>query len=262
MQSWRLVQITDQHLGDDRGYRLAGIQTHESFRAVLAVLAEMTPKPDLIIATGDIAAQGTTGAYRLFSQQIQFLDLPYAWLPGNHDDFEVMQLGLWSSPYWPLLEFGPWRVLSLNTAVAGQATGAVALDELDFLDRMLTREAGQPAVIFMHHPPVAVGCEWLDRQRVGNAVDLAAVVGRHPNVKAVFAGHVHQAFETRWAGTVVRTTPSTCFQFAANRRDFAVADDPPGFRWIDLHADGRLDTGVIYLHDNPQHRVDHAGGAY
>lgn len=261
-RSWRLIQITDPHIGDDREHRLAGIQTHESYRAVLAAVAAMTPVPDLIMVTGDIAAQGSAKAYELFSQQIKFLDLPYAWLPGNHDDFAVMQQSVSSSPYWPLLEFGVWRVLSLNTAVAGQTPGALTAEELLFLDSALAREARNPAIIFMHHPPVAVGCAWLDRQRVANAAELATVVGRHRNVKAIFTGHVHQVFQVDWAGTTVHTTPSTCFQFAANRRDFALADDPPGFRWIDLHVDGRLDTGVIYLDSDSRQRVDHSSSGY
>ncbi|MGK2915219.1 MAG: phosphodiesterase [Porticoccaceae bacterium] len=261
-QCWRLIQISDPHIGDDREHRLAGIQTHESYRAVLAAVAAMTPIPDMVMVTGDIAARGSAKAYELFNQQIKFLDLPYAWLPGNHDDFAVMQQGLSSSPYWPLLEFGPWRVLSLNTAVAGQAPGALAADELEFLGRTLAREVNNPAVIFMHHPPVPVGCDWLDRQAIANAAELAAVVGRHRNVKAIFTGHVHQVFTADWAGTVVRTTPSTCFQFAVNSRDFALADDPPGFRWIDLHGDGRLDTGVVYLDSDNHQRVDHGSSGY
>ncbi|MCY1185550.1 3',5'-cyclic adenosine monophosphate phosphodiesterase CpdA [compost metagenome] len=39
-------------------------------------------------------------------------------------------------------------------------------------------------------------------------------------------------------------TPSTCIQFAARSEDFQVSEEHPGYRWLRLHADGRLETGV------------------
>lgn len=113
----------------------------------------------------------------------------------------------------------------------------------------------------MHHPPIPVGCDWLDKQRVSNADQLERIVSGAGNVSAIFCGHVHQATETAWAGTTVYTSPSTCFQFAANSPGFAMSDDCPGYRWIDLHADGHLETGVNVL-DIKDHVVDHAVKEY
>ena len=38
--------------------------------------------------------------------------------------------------------------------------------------------------------------------------------------------------------------PSTCVQFKPGSEDFAVDDAAPGYRWFDLHADGRIETAV------------------
>lgn len=257
----RLIQLTDSHIGEEREHRLAGICTYDTFRQVLADIAAMAVLPQMLMVTGDVAAFGKHKAYQLFAEQIRFLEIPYAWLPGNHDDFEVMQQSVTSAPYWPLLEFGNWRVLSLNTAISGQAGGTLAEEELDFLAGVLAREAGHPVAIFMHHPPIPVGCDWLDKQRVSNADQLERIVSGAGNVSAIFCGHVHQATETAWAGTTVYTSPSTCFQFAANSPGFAMSDDCPGYRWIDLHADGHLETGVNVL-DIKDHVVDHAVKEY
>lgn len=257
----RLIQLTDSHIGEEREHRLAGICTYDTFRQVLADIAAMDVLPQMLMVTGDVAAFGKHKAYQLFAEQIRFLEIPYAWLPGNHDDFEVMQQSVTSAPYWPLLEFGNWRVLSLNTAISGQAGGTLAEEELDFLAGVLAREAEHPVAIFMHHPPIPVGCDWLDKQRVSNADQLERIVSGAGNVSAIFCGHVHQATETAWAGTTVYTSPSTCFQFAANSPGFAMSDDCPGYRWIDLHADGHLETGVNVL-DIKDHVVDHAVKEY
>ena len=132
-QVHRLIQLTDCHIGESRKNRLAGVCTYDTFRQVLADVAALSDGPEMLMLTGDIAARGKRKAYGLFAEQIRFVDIPYAWLPGNHDDFEVMQKSVTSAPYWPFLEFGDWRVISLNTAVSGQVGGTLSSAELEFL---------------------------------------------------------------------------------------------------------------------------------
>ncbi len=256
-----MVQISDLHIGETRDHRLAGICTYDSFSKILADIAARRDYADIMMVTGDVAAEGKHSAYRLFSEQTQFFEIPYAWLPGNHDDFAVMQSGFISSPYWPLLELGAWRVLSLNTAIPGEVGGRLVEEELMFLEQSLRAESESPFVIFMHHPPMPVGCEWLDKQRIANADEFEGIVRAAGNVKALFTGHVHQELESKWAGCDVYTTPSTCFQFAASSDGFAMSDGMPGYRWIDLHPDGQLTTGVRHLSDI-EHQVDHAVAGY
>lgn len=210
----------------------------------------------MLMLTGDLVAHGKLRAYELFAEQIANLNIPYAWLPGNHDDFEVMQKGVILSAYQPLLEFGAWRLIFLNTTVPGQVGGTVSDSEIDFLSRVLSSERERPVIIFMHHPPVPVGCQWLDPQRVSNADQLESIIAKAPNVKGIFSGHVHQEFDTQWAGAHFYSTPSTCFQFAANSEDYAMSDDYPAYRWVNLHADGSLQTGVVHV-EMPDHVVDH-----
>ena len=69
----------------------------------------------------------------------------------------------------------------------------------------------------------------------------------HGKVRAVINGHIHQQFETDWGGIKVYSAPSTCFQFKPKAEEFTMGDEPPAYRWIDLHNDGRVDTGVKFL---------------
>ena len=39
-------------------------------------------------------------------------------------------------------------------------------------------------------------------------------------------------------------SPSTCVQFAPGSEEFQVDSEAPGYRWLRLLPDGRLETGV------------------
>jgi 3',5'-cyclic-AMP phosphodiesterase len=256
MSIHRLIQLTDCHIGESREHRLAGICTFDTFCQTLSHVASLSDKPDMIMFTGDLAAFGKPQAYELFAQQISSVSIPYAWLPGNHDDFDAMQNDGIKVPYRPLISLGDWRIIMLNSTISGQVGGTLSDGELDFLTKALHNESGHPMVIFLHHPPVAVGCRWLDPQRVSNAAEFERIVAAADNVKGIFSGHVHQEYVAPFAGGHIYTTPSTCFQFAANSTDYAMSDDYPAYRWINLQGNGVLETGVCHLALD-DHKVDH-----
>jgi len=251
----RIIQITDCHLGPQIDYRLAGVRTLGSFEEVLARLGRQPQAPDLVMVSGDIAAHGSRDAYRHFSQRMVAAKLNYSWLPGNHDDFALMADIPAVPAYTPLLARGDWRIISLNTAVPHRVGGRLADAELEFLALALAEQANHPVVLFMHHPPMDVGCRWLDRQQVANGEALAAILRSSTNVKAIFTGHVHQQASLEFAGIPLYCTPSTCFQFAALQEDFALADLPPGYRWINLYDNGTIETGVVFIEDTEE-KVD------
>ena len=56
-------------------------------------------------------------------------------------------------------------------------------------------------------------------------------------------------------------SPSTCIQFAPGSEDFNVSTEAPGYRWLRLHADGRLETGVERVKDFA-FTVDYASNGY
>ena len=101
---------------------------------------------------------------------------------------------------------GGVRLLCCDSTVPGQSGGE--LSDPDWLDAALAEEPDTPAVVAMHHPPYAVGVDWIDRMGHANPGRLAAVIARHPQVVRVIAGHVHAASVRGFAGTVATTCPS------------------------------------------------------
>lgn len=259
-RSARLLQITDCHLGPRADYCLAGIHTLNSFNEVLGAALAAEDKPDLVLVTGDVAAHGAPEAYRFFLDKMAASGLPYLWLPGNHDDFALMaQLN--AAAWQPISAFGNWRIITLNSAVPHRVGGRLEEDQLDLVARTLAEHPDNDFAIFLHHPPLDVGCRWLDRQQVSNGGELADILACHSNVRALFSGHVHQRAELLFEGIPFYSTPSTCFQFAPLREDFALDELPPGYRWIDLYDDGTLATEVVFL-ANSTEKVDTSTHGY
>lgn len=240
----RIIQLTDPHIGPNPEYRLASTRTCDSFRRVLACLNTPKLEVDLLLVTGDIVNKGQVESYHLFDREISTLNIPYHWLPGNHDDFDIMDAI--SVPFQREILAGNWLLLMLNSAQAGKVGGCLPEHELC---AAVTASQGHdgPVAVFVHHPPVPVGCAWLDKQRIANGDDMLALLAGCGNIKAIFTGHVHQAFHTRDKGMEIYTAPSTCFQFEADSDEFALGDDGPGCRWIDLRNDGTFETGVMQL---------------
>jgi Icc protein len=91
---------------------------------------------------------------------------------------------------------------------------------------------------------------WIDRIALRNAYAFFETVDRHAaKVRGIVFGHVHQEFEAERAGMRLFGAPATCIQFATRTEQLEVDELPPGYRWLDLHADGRIETGVRFLED-------------
>jgi Icc protein len=81
----RILQITDTHLFAEKHETLLGINTWESYQAVLSAIHASQRPCDLIVATGDLAQDHSSAAYQHFAEGIASFAAPCVWLPGNHD---------------------------------------------------------------------------------------------------------------------------------------------------------------------------------
>jgi len=241
----RLVQLTDTHLYDTPDGRFGGVDTRASLAAVLAAVAREAPPPHLLVATGDLAMDGSAGAYRQLAAQLAPWPAALC-LPGNHDEPAVLaavapELGR-ALPC--CLALGAWDLVGLDSRVPGQPGGALGTAQLAWLDHTLGAGPGRPCAIFLHHPPVPVGSPWMDAMGLADAADLWRVLSAHARVRFVACGHVHQVFDTRHGAVRVLATPSTCVQFAPRAMRYSVDARAPGYRVFELAGDGRFATRV------------------
>src|SRR5690349_10222369 len=86
----RIIQISDMHLFGDRKGVLLGVNTNDSFQAVVDLILPEKNNLDLILLTGDLAQDGSFEAYRSIAEILQVFNVPIYFIPGNHDDDNVM----------------------------------------------------------------------------------------------------------------------------------------------------------------------------
>lgn len=249
-RSIRIVQLTDSHLRRDSDGKLLGMNTRDSLAAVLASVQTHHPRPDLIIASGDIAQDGSAQAYQHFAESLRTFDCPAYWFAGNHDSAKNLQLVAGEASALRRAEiFGPWLLVFMNSAVSGQVHGVIGVDDLQWLNQTLSRHSDKHVLISFHHHPVDIGSAWLDNIGLKNRDALWHEIRQFTQVKAILIGHVHQLFDQVVDGVRVLATPSTCIQFLPKSKAFAIDSLSPGYRWLELGDDGAIDTGVIRATD-------------
>jgi Icc protein len=205
--------------------------------------------PDALLLTGDLAQDGSPEAYARLAGHLLPHGLPAWCIPGNHDAPTVLRATL-SGPLFRHerhADFGPWRLVFLNTHDGDRGGGRLSRDELAGGARSLAEPGPEHILVVMHHHPIPID-SWLDQSAaLDNQDALWALIGEEPRVRAVLFGHVHQAVDRLHGNVRILGTPSTCFQFAPGVETARLDARPPGWRWLDLHDSGDMDTGLVWL---------------
>ena len=252
MQNRQVVyQFTDTHLYQSPEKRFIGINSTESFNDVVTMSLERFGKPDACILTGDISQDETLDSYLTAFSIVKRIGVPAYAVPGNHDDPLAVEeaLVMTGAPFSTdkSVRLGKWLCILLDSTLAFRVEGELAASQLEHLERSLLENRDCSALVFLHHNPISLNTPWLDRLGLQNPAELFAVLDRYDNVKAVVCGHVHREFESSRAKVRLLTTPSTSIQFTSKAGTFAIDPQPPGFRRLVLHPDGRLETSVHRL---------------
>lgn len=259
-----VAQVTDIHLTDDPQQLVMGVNTEASYRAILAELAALQPAPHLLLLTGDLTQDGSEPAYARLQQSLELLRIPAYCLPGNHDTVSIMAKELTGSAvHWDTcIQMGGWQFIPLNSAIEGQVHGYLAAASLVWLDRQLSDRPNLPTLIAVHHPAIALGCDWIDKSGLQNQAEFWQICDRHPQVRVILSGHAHQEFDTdfdlqnsdgrhparnRDSRARYLVTPSTCAQFAPQTEKFTLDRCNPGFRLLRLYPHGKIETEVRRL---------------
>jgi 3',5'-cyclic-AMP phosphodiesterase len=248
----RVLQVTDTHMYADPAGRLLGVNTLESFQQVVGRFRDTHWPIDLMLATGDLVHDASPTGYRRLADALASFGVPVLALPGNHDVPATMARHLTAGGVTtaPVSDYGAWRFVMLDTVVAGSERGELRQDQLRVLEQAL-QTAPAHVLVCMHHQPVPVGSAWIDTMAIREPGPFFEVIDRYACVRGILWGHVHQRFEG-WHGPVrLMASPSTCVQFAPGEDSFQVDHEPPGFRILALHFDGRIDSTVIRADELP-----------
>jgi Icc protein len=243
----RLVQVTDTHLKASEGGTLLGLDTDFSLQHVIDLVANKRAGIDLVLGTGDISDQGSEQSYIRASSYFAQLQAPVMWLAGNHDNADIMARVLGTDGQLErLAESDHWQLVMLNSQIPGEVGGRLGAEELLYLEQCLSeaQQRGLHSLVCLHHQPMAMGSAWIDQQIIEDRAEFLQVIDRFSCVKGILWGHVHQRLDAERNAVKLMSTPSSCIQFAPGSDDFKLDTAGPGFRWLDLYPDGRIETGV------------------
>lgn len=213
-----IAQLSDLHLLPDGAPWRGKLDTCGMAEAAIRRLNALRPRPDLVVLSGDLADKGGADTYRVLARLLDQLELPFALMPGNHDDGAALREIFPEQPFVgdPLCcQHRPTPagdLLLLDTTVHRRSHGRFDQPQHDWL--AATIRPGVPTLLFLHHPPFATGIGGMDGIALHGAEGLAGWLATQPNVQGLFCGHVHRPVFTQWAGKPVVIAPSTAHQIA------------------------------------------------
>ena len=230
--------------------------------AAVATVLDLRPVPDAVLVSGDLTDHGTAQEYARVRGLLARLPVPVHVLPGNHDDRAALRAAFPvaagatgadggadpAARYRYAVRCGPLRLVACDSIRPGRDDGELGADGLAWLDAALAAEPSVPTVLALHHPPLVFGMPALDAIGLPGSerTALAALVGRHPQVRRVVGGHLHRTAFTVLGRCPLVVGPSihTTIKLQLGAPGFEPAPDPPAVL-VHVVTDGELVTHVL-----------------
>ena len=255
-----IAHISDTHTVEAGSLAYDGrVDTNAWLEAAIARINALTPQPDLILVTGDLADHGKAEEYDALIACLSKAEPKVFVGIGNHDHRQVFEEKLRPVfDYLPadgfaqyVIEDFPVRIIMLDSKAPQGHEGEFCKTRAAWLDARLNEKPDTPTIIGIHHPPFNTGIKWMDGAGDGWTTHLQSVVAQHDQIIRIVCGHIHRAISAEFGGRFVQAIPSTAHQVEAMLDpDFRLAThlpqfemEPPGFQL--LRWDGKNLTGHI-----------------
>ncbi len=265
MTDFSFIQITDHHLLETENQLRDGFSPGHAMRMVMRHIAQnVADKTDFILSTGDLVDPPTEATYRcalrLLGMQSSGVlpgpkrinveglqDFPMYFLPGNHDDRELMTRHFFPESKTPDLynmTFVHKGVQFIFLDWGGESKACFLPETRAFLLRAVQTDL--PSVLVCHQHVKRIGARWLDNfiaDEIDDFWEILLQPGVQERILAVLCGHAHITYEDEYHGIPILGLRSTAFPFAKTDHPLLILA-PPHYRYIHIH-DGIL-TSRIY----------------
>ena len=255
-----IVQISDLHIVE-KGQKTLGIAPMaQNLQKCVAHINQLNPKPDLVLATGDITNDTSLEQAQYARQLLDQLNCPYFIIPGNHDNRQVL-LDVFGESICPgnvdgminyVLEDYPIRMIGIDSTKPKTVGGDMCQKRLQWLDDRLAEDTQKPTIIFMHHPPIKVGVLEADFDGFAGADMLGEIIEKHTNIERIICGHIHLPTHTKWHGTIISTAPSMGMQLGLDLTMEKASEfilEAPGYQLHHLTEHGDIITHTVYVRE-------------
>ncbi|HEV8501024.1 MAG TPA: phosphodiesterase [Casimicrobiaceae bacterium] len=249
----KLIHITDTHLVRP-GKLLFGLDPHARLTACIDDVLAHHADAALCVITGDLAHRGESAAYETLATELARLPMPVFPLVGNHDARAPFRAAFPAAVRDPqgfvqgVVRRDEGDFILLDTLDEGVHGGRYCDARSAWLAARLDEAAGRPVYLFMHHPPFAVGIDWLDEIALAEPERFATLVAGHRNIRHLFYGHVHRPVCGSWHGIPVSTMRGTNHQVPFDlgpRLEELPSHEPPAYGVVLIEPD----RVVVHFHD-------------
>lgn len=218
----KILAITDIHMRS-QGRTIIGLDPQAQFTKALAHATKTHPDAEHIILMGDLTNSGHPEEFQMVQDTISNSPIPVTLMLGNHDRRDNFSTVFPNIPLTPSghlqtrIDLGDDVLLCLDTLDGPpypkyHHVGHLCADRLDWVREQLKTCANKRVSIFMHHPPHDVGFPGMDCIKLKNPDDLFTITTEHPEIRHIFAGHVHRTISGHTHGMGFSMFKSTCHQ--------------------------------------------------
>ena len=270
MRAFRLIQVSDTHLGHTRPWFAP------NFHAMARIISML--RPDLVVNTGDISFNGAELDEDLAFARACHADLgvPLRAIPGNHDVGDnpwkpgipqpiteerlLRYRSHFGDDYW-LHDAGRWLLIGLNVQLFASGLAAEA-EQWAFLASAAAHGRGRPIALFIHKPlfhehadETDVTHRFVPLEHRRRLMDLLG-----GEIRLVASGHVHQHRRHRVGAVDHAWAPSTAYVLPDHRQP-RLGIKRVGY--VDYtFEDDRVDIRVVEPEQLINHDLDDFPGPY
>ncbi|WP_157019454.1 phosphodiesterase [Mesorhizobium xinjiangense] len=244
----KLVWMTDLHLVERGSDLPAGVDPLTGLRDAIEEIERFHSDAVRLVISGDLVQLHNPGAYHILREELASLSIPVRLLAGNHDDSEALV------DIFPEAAQGGFvqgsedievaRLVYADTKASdGSHHGELCDVRIEWLAEQVDLAGGRPLLLFLHHPPFAIGVPALDRLRLRNSDGLARLLKNRRTPTHLFCGHLHRNVSGTWQGHPVQVLKSTHVQFALDMtgEKLTRSSEPPAYAVIEIR-DGDIIT--------------------
>lgn len=252
----KLVHVSDTHVLA-APHRLYGLDPRDRLGRAVADINARHADADLCVVTGDLAHWGEADAYAAFAAIWSELRLPAVLMIGNHDRRETFHAAMPGAMadadgfVQGVRRIADTTLLFLDTVDGATHAGAYCARRRAWLARAL-EEAPGDVLLFMHHPPFAVGVPAMDAIALKDAEALWTVLAPHAGrIRHLFFGHLHRPLAGSWRGIAFSGTRGLNHQLALDGQLKAAggtAGDIVGSREAPGYCVALVSPGLVVVH--------------
>lgn len=235
----KLLVMTDLHIVA-QGETIIGIDPAIRLRSALKHAYRTHGDAKCLLLTGDLTHHGTQVEYERLRDILAEFPLPIHMTLGNHDDRENF---LRVFPDTPLadgfvqnaFDLDGYRLIILDSLDQSpdnpiHHSGLICPTRMAWLQSELRAAEDKEVLIFIHHPPMSVGFDGMDRIGLRNRQELRDLLNEFGNIRHIIAGHVHRTISGSVEGLSfsIFKSPSHQMPMIEKSDDSALSVDEPG----------------------------------